>query len=72
MRIEKLDPMVCLAFELSPDNRYPVSILFADVIERADLTKEEIGNVSNWEECTSVQIVDIKPKRDRRWRERTL
>jgi hypothetical protein len=72
MKIEKLDPMLCLAFDLAKDCSYPISILFVDVIELAFLSKDEIANLSEWEECTSVQIIGVEPKRDRRWRERTI
>lgn len=68
MIIEKLDPMLCLAFGLS-DGPFPVEIMFGEEREFAELSKWEIANISKWEQCTSISIVDVKT--DRRWRERT-
>lgn len=74
MKIEKLEPSLCLAFGLAPEDlQYPVSILFGDVIELAILSRIEIENISEWDECVSIDVIDLSRKfKERRWRKRTL
>lgn len=67
MKIDKLSPSLCLGFQIS-DGPYPVDIMFGNIREFAILTKEEISNISMWNECSSIDIVNVI--KDRRWRTR--
>lgn len=68
MNIEKLDIILCIAFQCESD-LYPVSIMFGEIREFAYLSKSEIMNLSSWNECSSIKIENILP--DRRWRKRS-
>lgn len=69
MNINKLDPMLCLAFDLYPEGPYPVSTFFGELREFHLLSREEIDFLSECIFCTHIRIEDTK--KDRRWRERT-
>jgi hypothetical protein len=77
MKIDKLQPILCFAFQFS-DATFPVLIDFGGglPLERAVLSKQEIFNLSRWEEVISIVIEDVKGKDsqgnpiERRWRKR--
>jgi len=68
MIISKLSPSLTRAFQDS-EGPFPIEIMFGDVREYDELSKWEIANISEWELCTSISL--IERQKDRRWRERT-
>lgn len=69
MNIEKLDIILCIAFQCEAD-LYPVSIMFGDAKEFVSLSKSEIMNISSWSECSSIKLENVIT--DRRWRRRSI
>lgn len=67
MNIQKLDPMLCLSFDLS-DGPFPVSIFFGDIREFHYFSKEEIDFLSECSFCSHIRIEDVR--KERRWRDR--
>ena len=73
MNLNKLDLMLCLAFQES-EGPFNVEVKFYNPLDKNTqeifiLSKQEIRNVSMWDEIKSISIVE--PFKDRRWRIRT-
>lgn len=79
MQINKLSPILCLAFQTNDIDPIHIEIDFGDgIVERDYLPKNAIVNLSTWEEVISITVEDARGKDcrmqkiERRWRERTL
>ena len=68
MILNKLDIMLCWAFANS-DGPFNIKVSYADHNEWSVSSKLEIGNLSDLDSVSQIEIIDIRL--ERRWRERT-
>jgi hypothetical protein len=66
MKLFKLDVMLCLA--LQEEGPFNVKITYSDHVEWKKLSKQEIDQLSDIDEVSTIEI--CLPRRERRWRNR--
>lgn len=67
MIVEKLDAMLCLAFQNS-EGPFKVKVSYLDHYDWLELSKSEIESLSDLEPVIKIEIVNVLP--ERRWRDR--
>jgi hypothetical protein len=67
MKINKLDVMLCLAFQ-GGEGPFDVKVSYSDRIEWSKYTKQQIEDLSDLDAIVSIEI--CLPRSERRWRDR--
>lgn len=67
MIVDKIDTGLCRAFQ-DMDGPFEVAVWFGGTSVVAFLTKNEICNMSEWEEVVAISLFEAK--KERRWRKR--
>lgn len=68
MNLDKLEPLLCFAFQLG-DGPFKIKVIYDDHFEWLNILKDDIDKLSDLESVLSIEIVSYSI--ERRWRDRS-